>query len=98
MAFRSSFDGMVNNMSRCNIILPPVFMVMFFLHSLHSCYDDPLERFCSCYKSLESASLDSIVAVVHYQDVFKLVGSNKKVPAGKGPKAATAAASSDVDK
>jgi hypothetical protein len=35
---------------------------------------------------------------VHYHNEFKLVGSNKKVPSGKGPKAAAAAASSAVDK
>jgi hypothetical protein len=38
------------------------------------------------------------VADVHYHNEFKLVGSSKKVPAGKGPKAAAAAASSAVDK
>ncbi len=98
MAFRSRFHGMVNDMSRCKIILPPVLMVMFFLHSLHSCYDDLLKQFCSCYKSLESASLDSILADVRYQDENKLVGSDKKLPAGKGPKAAAAATSSAVNK
>jgi hypothetical protein len=98
MAFWSRFDGMVNEMSRCKNFLPPVLMVMFFLCSLHSHYDNLLEQFCSCYKSLEGASLDSIVADMHYQDEFKLVGSNKKVPAGKGPKVAGAATSSAVDK
>ncbi len=98
MAFRSRFDGMVNNMSRCKIILPPILMVMFFLHSLHSHYDDLLEQFCSHYKSLEGASLNSIVVDVHYHNQFKLIRSDKKLPARKGQKAATAATSSAVDK
>jgi hypothetical protein len=98
MAFWSRFDGMVNNMSCCKIILSPGLMVVFFLCSLHSRYNDLLQQVCSCYKSLEGASLDSIVAGVRCHDEFKLVGSDKKVQAGKGPKAAAAAASSAVDK
>jgi hypothetical protein len=98
MTFRSRFNGMVNNMSCCKIILPLLLVVMFFLHSLHSRYDNLLEKFRSCYKSLKGASLDSIVADVHYHNEFQLVGSNKKVPAGKGPKALASAASSAVDK
>jgi hypothetical protein len=98
IVFRSRFDKMVNNVSHCKIILPPVLMVMFFPRSLHSFYGDLLEQFCSCYKSLEGASLNSIVADEHYHDEFKLVGSNKKLPAGKGPKAAAATTSLAVDK
>jgi hypothetical protein len=98
MAFQLRFDGMVNSMPHCKIILPPGHMVMFFLCSLHFCYNDLLVQFYSCYKSLEGASLDSIVADVQYHNEFKLVGSNKKVPAGKGPKAVASTASSAVDK
>jgi hypothetical protein len=98
MAFRLRFDGMVNNMSHYKIILPPVLMVMFFLCSLHCHYDNLLKRFHSRYKSLEDTSLDSIVADVHYHNESKLTGSNKKLPAGKGLKAAAATASSAVDK
>jgi hypothetical protein len=98
MALRSRFDGMVNNMSRCKIILPPVLMVMFFLCSLHSCYINLLEQFCSCYKSFEGTPLDSIVADVRYHNEFKLVGSDKKVSARKGAKAVAATASYAVDK
>jgi hypothetical protein len=60
MAFCSWFDGMVKDMALCKIFLPPILIVMFFLHSLHSCYNDCLEQFCSRYKSLEGASLDSL--------------------------------------
>jgi hypothetical protein len=98
MAFCSRFDGIVNDMACCKFVITSALIFMFFLCLLHSCYDDLLEQFWSCYKPLEGASLDSIVADVHYHNKFKLVGSNKKVPASKGPKAAAAAASSAVDK
>jgi hypothetical protein len=98
MAFWSRFVGMVNIMSHCKNFHSPVLMVVFFLCSLCSCYDNLLEQFCSCYKSLKGASLDSIVADVHYHDEFKLVGSDKKVPAGRGPKIMAAATSSAVAK
>jgi hypothetical protein len=73
-------------------------IVMFFLHSLYSCYDAFLEQFCSCYKSLEGASLDLIVADIRYHDEFKLVGSDHNPLLVKTPKAAAAAASSQGDK
>jgi hypothetical protein len=78
MAFLSRFDGKLNDMSHCKIILPLVLMVMFFLHSLHSCYGNLLEQFCSRDKFLIGASLDSVVADVRYHNEFKLVGSDKK--------------------
>jgi hypothetical protein len=57
MAFCSHFDGMVNDMAQCKIVIPPILIVMFFLCLLHSCYDDLLEQFQSRYKSLKGASL-----------------------------------------
>jgi hypothetical protein len=97
MAFWSRFDCMVIDMARCKIVIPPIFLAMFFLRLLHSCYDDLLEQFCSRCKSLEGASLNLIVADVRYHDQFKLVGSDKKIPPEKVPKAAAAAASTHVD-
>ena len=45
LEFHSRFDGMVLDMSRSKIILPPIFLVMLFLHDLHSCYSDILDQF-----------------------------------------------------
>ncbi len=81
-------------MSRSKIILPPILLVMLFLHALHSRYSDILDQFWSCYQNLETARIDSVVEDARYHDEFKLVGSNKKVPGGRTPKAATA----NVDK
>jgi hypothetical protein len=94
LEFRSRFDGMVLDMSRSKISLPPILLVMLFLRALHACYSDLLDQFRSRYKTLETASIDSVVEDARYHDKFKLVGSDKKVPGGATPKAATA----NVDK
>jgi hypothetical protein len=65
-------------MSRCKIFIPPMLMVMFFLCSLHSCYEPILDQFWLHYKSLETASLDLIVSDVRFHDKFKVVGVDKK--------------------
>jgi hypothetical protein len=85
MAFCLRFDGMVNDMVWCKITIPPIPLVMFFFGALNPCYKDLLERFRSWYKSLESASLDSIVIDVRYHDEIKLVVGldNKKLLLGK---------------
>ena len=92
LEFRSRFDGMVLDMSRSKIVLPPILLVMLFLRALHSRYSDILDQFRSRYKNLETATIDSVVEDARYHDEFKLVGSEKKTPAT--PKAATA----NVDK
>ncbi len=97
MAFQLQFNGMLNKMSHCKIFIPPMLMVMFFLHSLHSCYEPILDQFWLRYKSLETASLDSIVSDIRFHNELKVVGTDKKVLPGKGPKAAAAAASPAVD-
>jgi hypothetical protein len=45
MAFRSRFDGMINDMACCKIVIPPILMVMFFFCLLYSHYNDLLEQF-----------------------------------------------------
>jgi len=90
IAFCSRFDGMINEMSRCKIVIPHLLMVMFFLRSLHSRYSPLLDRFRSRAHPLETASLESIVSDVHFHDEFTVVGKDNK--AKGGPKAAAAAA------
>jgi hypothetical protein len=38
MEFRSHFVGMVMDMTRCKIMIPPILLVMFFLCALHGRY------------------------------------------------------------
>ena len=92
LAFRSRFDGLVNDMSRSKIVIPQMLMVMIFLRSLHSRYEPLLDQFRSRIKLLEDASVDSIVSDVRFHDEFKTVGSDKK-PGGRAPRAAAAATS-----
>jgi hypothetical protein len=89
LEFRSRFDGMVLDMSRSKIILPPILLVMLFLCALHSRYSNILDQFRSRYKNLETLTIDSVAKDVRYHDKFKLVG-DKKVPGGGTPKAASA--------
>jgi hypothetical protein len=44
LEFHSRFDGMVLDMSRSKIILPPILPVMLFLCALHSPYFDILDQ------------------------------------------------------
>jgi hypothetical protein len=76
LEFRSRFDGMVLDMSRSKILLPPILLVVLFLRALHSRYSDILDQFRSRYKHLEAATIDSVVDDARYHDEFKLVGSD----------------------
>jgi hypothetical protein len=70
--------------------LPPLLLVMIFLHALHSHYSDILDQFCSCHKVLEDARIELFVEDVKYHDGFQLANSVKKTPGPCGPKATTA--------
>jgi hypothetical protein len=74
-------------MSRLKIFLPPIFLVMLFLCALHFRYSDILDQFRSWYKTLETATINSVIEDARYHDEFKLVGSNKKD--GPNPRTAT---------
>ena len=78
-------------MSRCKVVIPPLLLVMIFIRALHSRYSDILDQFCSCYKDLESATIESVIADVTYHDGFQLVDPNKKTPKKGGPGASTVA-------
>ena len=88
--FRSRFDGLVLDMSRCKVVIPPLLLVMIFIRGLHSRYSDILDQFRSRYKDLEAATIESVVADVKYHDGFKLVDPPKN-PRKAGPGASTVA-------
>jgi hypothetical protein len=83
--FRSRFDGMVMDMLRCRVIIPPLLLVVIFICALHSRYSDILDQFRSRYKDLDSATIDSMVADVKNHDSFQLVNHNKKTPKRVAP-------------
>ena len=100
--FRSRFDGLDLELSRCKVFLPPILLVMLFLHALHSCYTVLFDQYHTRFKPIEEVSLDSIVAEVTYHDGFPPVDhSNKKPSSGgtapRGP-AAASATSTNTDK
>ena len=71
LEFHSWFDGMVLDMSRLKIFLPPIFLVMLFLCALHFRYSDILDQFWSWYKTLETATINSVLEDAHYHNEFK---------------------------
>ena len=89
--FRSRFDGMIMDMSRCKVVIPPLLLVMIFIRALHTRYSDILDQFRSRYKDLDSATVDTVVADVKYHDSFQLVDHPKKTPKKGGPGALAAA-------
>jgi hypothetical protein len=89
--FWSHFDGMIMDMSRCKVVIPPLLLVMIFIHALHLHCSDILNQFRSRYKGLESATVDSVVADIKYHDSFQLVDHNKKAPKKGGPVASAVA-------
>jgi hypothetical protein len=43
--FWSRFDGMIMDMSRCKVVIPPLLLVMIFIRALHTRYSDILDQF-----------------------------------------------------
>jgi hypothetical protein len=43
--FRSRFDGMIMDMARSKVVIPPLLLVMIFIRALHSRYSDLLDQF-----------------------------------------------------
>ncbi len=82
LAFWSWFDGLIFEMARCKVVIPPLLLVMLFLCALHSCYSNIIEQFQTRQKSMETTSIDMIIDDVKYHDKFIL----KKPRADKSPK------------
>jgi len=83
--FRSRFDGMILDMTRCKVVIPPLLLVMIFIRALNSRYSDILDQSRSRYKDLEAVTVDSVVADMKYHDEFQLVDPKTKTkPPRKG--------------
>jgi hypothetical protein len=72
LAFCSRFDGLILEMARCNVVIPPLLLVILFLRALHSRYSDIVEQFWTWHNSLDTKSIEMIVADVTYHDKFIL--------------------------
>jgi hypothetical protein len=97
LEYRSHFDGLILDMLRCKVAIPQILLVVFFLWALNYCYSTILDQLRSCFKSLDLATIDSVVEDVTYHDSFTVVDNKKEKkhppPAGRIP----AAASADTD-
>ena len=92
--YRSRFDGLTLELSRCKVTIPSFLMVMLFLRALHSRYSVIFKQYRSRFKAIESATLDSLVSDVVFHDGFTEVSHNKKkpspAPGARQPAAASA--------
>jgi hypothetical protein len=81
-------------MLQCKVAIPQILLVMLFLQELNSRYSTILDQFRSCFKSLDSATIDSVVEDVNHHDSFTVVDSKKEkkhpTPVGCIPAAASA--------
>ncbi len=93
LEYRSRFDGLILDMSRCKVAIPQILLVMPFLWVLNSRYSAILDQFRSRFKSLDLATIDLVVEDFNLHDSFKVVDSKKEkkhpTPAGRIPAAAS---------
>ncbi len=97
LQYWSCFDGIIVELSWCKVAIPHILLVLLFLHAIHSRYSDLLEMFCTHFKSVETATIDSIVGNIEYHDGFTV----HKRKGTKPPASATcvpAAMSANTDK
>jgi hypothetical protein len=89
------FDGFVNDLSHSKVAIPPVLIVMLFLHTLHGPYSELLDQYRTRFRSLKTATVDSVVKDVQYLDSFTLHNYKHK---SKSPTRILAAATANTDK
>jgi hypothetical protein len=61
----------------CKVTIPQILLVMLFLRALNSCYSSILEQFWTCFKSLDTATIDLVVKDVTHPNSFKVVEYEK---------------------
>jgi hypothetical protein len=97
LAFCSRVDGLILEMAHCKLVIPPLLLVMLFLHELHSCYSDIVEQFWTRHKSFETTSIEIIVADVTYHDKFILKEPRPQDKSSKPPSQIPAASVAHTD-
>ena len=88
LKYWSHFNGIIMELSRCKVLIPQILVVMLFLCAIHIRYSDILDQFWSCFKSIESATIDKIVDYIVYHDSFTI---HEQKPA-KSPSPASSSA------
>jgi hypothetical protein len=95
--YRSWFDGLTIKLARCKVIIPSLLLVMLFLRVLHGRYLSIVEQFCMRFKPIETATIDSIVSDIIYNDGFQVVDHSKKGKSGSVPPRVPAAAAANTN-
>jgi len=98
--YRSRFDGLTLELSRCKVMIPSFLMVVLFLRALHGRYLVIFEQYRSRFKPIETATLDSLVSDVIFHDGFTDVSHKKKsasAPGARQPAAASATSGGGTD-
>jgi hypothetical protein len=93
----SWFDGLTIELARCKVIIPSLLLVMLFLRALHGRYSSIMEQFCTRFKPIETATIDSIVSNVIYNDGFQVVDHSKNGTSGSVPPHVPAAAAANTN-
>jgi hypothetical protein len=91
----SCFDGLINNLSHCKVGIPPRVLVMLFLQALHGHCSNIMDQFWSCFKSLDTTTINLVIEDVQFHDSFTLHNPKNK---SKSPTWVPAAAAANTDR
>jgi hypothetical protein len=93
LQYWSCFDKIIIDLSQCKVAIPQILLVMLFLRALHSRYS---KQFCTRFKLIEHATIDSIVDDGTYHDGFTVHERKGAKPSTSAP-CVPAAASANTD-
>ena len=95
LAYRSRFNGLVNNLSWSKVSIPLVLIIMLFRHCIHGHYSEILDQFWTRHMLLETTNINLVIKNVKYLNSFTLHD-----PKGKAKSSARvpAAATANTDK
>jgi hypothetical protein len=85
LEYWSRFDDLTLKLAWCKVMIPSILLVLLFLCALHDWYSIIVNQFRSCFKPIETATLNSIVSDVSYHDGFQVVDHSKKGKPGSTP-------------
>ncbi len=100
LEYWSQFIGLTLKLARCKVMILLILLVVLFLRALHGWYSIITDQFWSQFKSIKTATLNSIISYVSYHDGFQVVDHSKKrkptsTPGPHVPAAASANITSD---
>jgi hypothetical protein len=97
LAFCSCFNSLILEMACCKVVIPPLLLVMLFLLALHGHYLDIVEQFRTHHNSLETMSIEMIVAGVTYHNKFILKEPHCQEKSSKPPSQIPAVSAAHTD-